>query len=269
MAESKKKCFVMAVFGSDSKQVDEIPDTSKAPPSILNDNEFLFYAFTNLENLHAPGWNKILLSNLTFANHVISSRLPKFMAWKVPELSENCHTVFYSDGGWLPAQPATIWREYSDALQQSDGGLLQYTHTRASGPLHELEIIKLLGKDTKENVDRELDWLRSQPDLQENSTFYCNMAFGYAVENKIYRKLSQSFWKRYSQGQSTYRDQPSWNYWIQHYNITPLYLGRWTEDLMTTIRVKGRKNPIIKGCCWFKYGKSGYNNHKYVKPLAT
>lgn len=262
----KKICFLTSVFGSDPKKVDEIPNVNLAPISISqNSSHFQFYAFTNLPHLQTPGnWNKVVLTNLTYANHVISSRLSKFMAWTMPDLKRTCQTIFHADGGWLPAQEAVVWQEFSDGLQYSDAGLLQYKHMRSDGIADELRTIELLSKDTKEHVATEVAWLEAQPDYKEKHDLVCNMAFAYNPHHAVYQQLTTSFWGRYSQGLSTYRDQPAWNYWVHHYNITPLYLGRWVDDLQTFVKRKGKKKPMMRGCCWLKYGKSGYNNHKYV-----
>lgn len=265
--QHKKICFLTSVFGSNPRKVDEIPSVDKAPKSISqNTSHFAFYVFTNLPHLQTPGnWNRRLLTNLTYPNHVISSRLSKFMAWTMPDLKRDCRTIFHADGGWLPAQEARVWEAFSAALHYSDGGLLQYKHMRSNGPTEELRKIEKVGKDTPEHLQTELRWLESQPNYQENYTMACNMAFGYNPHSVVYQELSTSFWNRYSQGLSTYRDQPSWNYWVfQHYNITPLYLGRWADDLQTWVRRKNAKKLMIRGCCWLKYGKSGYHQHKYT-----
>lgn len=268
---NKKICFVSSVFGQNSKQVDEIPSVELTPASVWKkSNVFAFYAFTNLDDLQAPGWNKIVLDSADYPNHVVASRFPKFMAWAwkngtTTTLQDLCRAIFYADGGWLPAQEGSVWLNMADSLRHSETGLIQFSHGRSKGIAEELDNILRYKKDTAQHVDLERQWLEAQGDYQPNSTsMHCNQAFGYDPDNVQYQQLSSSFWNQYSQGLTTFRDQPAWNYWVQHYNITPLYLGLWPDDMQKITKRKGGKKPRVSGCCWLHHGKTGFGAHTYV-----
>ena len=249
----KKICFFHSVFGSSVEEVDVIPHASRAPESIArNSTSFSFLLFTNLEDLRVPGWKTVVL-NLDLPNNILKSRFPKFMAWQIPAVIEDCKVVFYSDGGWLPIRTAPVWEKLAARTIAHEAGLIQMKHTRTSGILDELGRIVKYQKDSEEKVSAERDWYLEQPDFVGNATMYCNMCFGFDPHNPRYREMSTFFWNRYKSGIGSWRDQPLWCYSLAHFKIQPAHLGFWPSDIRSPERQK-----------WKMLGAVGFNGHKYI-----
>jgi hypothetical protein len=74
---------------------------SSFPTNVMEFQEqhpsFRFYMFTNLEELHPPGWTKIVTPNSSYSRFITHSRYGKFLAWLLPE-SKECGAAFYVDG---------------------------------------------------------------------------------------------------------------------------------------------------------------------------
>ena len=250
----KRVCFFAAVFGDSAEAMDRIPSAFDGPKSIAGDpDKFMFLLFTNHEDFRKPGWHTVVLKLEDLPNHIIRSRFPKFMSWKLKYVVDNCRVMFYADGGWLPCREGSVFEGFASQAAQNYGGLIQLTHTRTSGPLDELSRIAQFRKDTRQKTRKERQWLTAQPDFVPDLPMYCNMAFGYDPHNKKYQELSTYFWNRYSSNEGTWRDQPFWCYTLLHYNVTPARLGDWPQAI---------RSP--KAQLWRMAGAVGFNGHKYA-----
>jgi hypothetical protein len=95
-------CFISSIYAKTAAMADKPGDfknfelIKQTPP-----NTFHFFLYTNLEDLRAPGWHKIIKRDLPYRRYITQSRWGKFMGWKDPEL-QWCKTIFYFDGHFEP-----------------------------------------------------------------------------------------------------------------------------------------------------------------------
>ena len=259
-----KICFTTVVYGKDSAGVDEVPDSTTSHAELHNKDRFNHYAVTNLADLSCKGWDRILLAtNFSDYGYVRQSRYAKFLGWEL--FGNECATIFYADGGWVPSQKSTFWEAHSRALVESSPGVLHFKHMLSKGRLlGELNLIVRKQKDSKANVDMERKWLTSQPDFVNKVPMYCNMAFGYSTSNQRYKAMSSEFWSNYYTDQRTFRDQPFWNFLLHRHNMTPLVFGKWPDSFNMRGKWEQRSAKSYK-YAWVKNGKSGFGGHKYVE----
>lgn len=215
-------CFLTSVYSSSTK-------TSDRPPSVLNmmkDNPtFRFFAFTNLKNLHAPGWTVIEKNFPQYRRYITMSRWPKFMAWKEPLVSL-CQAVIYMDGFCMPKEKhAERYKRMAKEIYDSKFGIYQNKHEDSTGPLNELDRILVRRKDIKINVEGSKAWLKSQSDFRGDATMYLNTFIGYNPKSIYWQKATDFFWEHYEKEEDSWRDQPLWAYTIDHFHITPKRLG--------------------------------------------
>lgn len=246
-------CFVTSIFAASL-------DTADQPPraDIVFQNETSpvdFFLFTNLADIPAVGWTKILKTDFTYRRYITQSRYGKFLAWQEPQLS-HCATIVYFDGYLRPRKKNwASFRDLFDEIAESPSGLAQVAHPMFNG-WDMKDIFKNLvhsEKDIATNANASLSWLNQQPDYTSNYTYYLNKYFGkfswlilwfwllvacvrriqrltsllfpslaYDPSNLRYREASTFFWDRYSRELDSWRDQPLWSYCLYHFNITPL-----------------------------------------------
>lgn len=171
-------CFVTSVFGTDSKGVDLPLDVRNYYPKEGNLTDFIL--FTNLDDLPAPGWKKIIKNNLPYRRFITQSRWGKFVGWRDPGMS-HCEVVVYFDGYIMPKNNKGLspFRKLAYQLFDSEVGLAQVKHTWDGFGFDKcFELIVETQKDVPENVKASLDWLHKQPDFDNNSTYYLNKWFG-------------------------------------------------------------------------------------------
>jgi hypothetical protein len=148
-----------------------------------NGTSFQFFLYTNLEDLEAPGWTKII-RHFSCRRFITQSRWGKCMAWKDPEMKA-CRTIFYFDGHFKPAGISETWSKtfgnLTESIKQSEFGLAQTLHPKGFTALREYEEILKQRKDIKQNVDAAIEWLKAQPDFYNNCTLYMNGFFGMSI----------------------------------------------------------------------------------------
>ena len=167
-------CFVTCVFAPSVEKCDHpvnVTELQEKNPT------FKYIAFTNLEDLEAPGWTKILKTSLPYKRFITHSRWGKFMSWKDPTVQKKCKVVFYMDGYYSPRAPAKGFQAEAKRVLESDVGFVQYKHD-TPGPLAEFQLIRRLRKDIPSNIDASIAWLKAQPDFNANLTVYVNTFIG-------------------------------------------------------------------------------------------
>lgn len=232
-------CFVTASYAKDSSNMDNLVHVINTSPYMR------FYLFTNLndEQWETPGWEKIV-TNFTYRRTITHSRYGKFLGWKYSQIQE-CKAVFYSDSYNRPTQNQTVWREIAHTLSSTSPGLMQIVNPKnRSGIFGEFFAIQRSNKDIESNIIKSLKWMLSQSDFDPDIPIYLNEQFGYSPKSKIFQKVSQAFWDRYSQEVDSWRDQPLWAFMMHRYNVTPI--------------------PWPSNKLWGRSSKDyGHNAHKY------
>jgi hypothetical protein len=171
-------CFVSSIYAKSAAMAD-VPGNFEEFTKSVAPNTFAFFLYTNLEDLRAPGWHKIIKQGLNYRRFITRSRWGKFMGWKDPEL-EWCKTIFYFDGYFEPSHSnAGSFLDMANVIRKSDVGLAQVKHFKPGHTaLGEFELILRWKKDIPKNVEASVKWLKAQPDFFNNYTMYANWYFG-------------------------------------------------------------------------------------------
>jgi hypothetical protein len=177
--ENNKKgiCFVQSVFG---KPGQKSLDRPHRVTTLRQENpEYHFFYFTNMPTLIAPGWDKVLLTNMTHHRYITQSRWAKFLGWKYKPIMDQCRFVMYLDGHVAPRRDKQLkFQILARNTLNSKYGLIQTTHPKGGSLRDEFERIVSGTKDTQPHVDASLEWLEAQPDFYNNATLYWNAVFG-------------------------------------------------------------------------------------------
>jgi nucleoside-diphosphate-sugar epimerase len=216
-------CFVTSMFSQSANQTDEIRDIS----SYNHSSPFRFFFFTNLPDLVIDGWERVLMKDLPFKRMITSSRWPKFMAWQHPIL-QTCKVVLYSDANLSPKDvPQHAWEEQiiKHALT-TPSGIYQRPNRRVNEKKHLTVVEELIAcvkdrKDLKKNVYAQIQWLRQQPDFNNEAFGYWNMFLVYDPNNAKMQELMTTFWAHYSAEDQSWRDQPLYRYLTDKLDIRP------------------------------------------------
>ena len=104
----------------------------------------------------------------------------------------------------------------------------------------EINLIRRVKKDTKENMTALRMWLRAD-NYNSEADVYTNDFFIYDPTNVNYQRLSQSFWDVYSTEQYGWRDQPLWAHFLDKLGITPVPLTDGDIGMLTDGRRDGKK----------------------------
>jgi hypothetical protein len=233
-------CFVSCIYGKNSKGTDKPGDFRNF--HLNNATSHKFFLFTNLPDIDAPGWNKIV-TDLEYRRFITQSRWGKFMAWKDPEIQQGCKTVFYFDGYFAPLANKT--KEFLDMaapIHASNAGLAQVNHpTKDRTALEEFGAILKSKKDIEKNVDKSIAWLNAQPDFHNNCTLYANWYFGFDPTNANFQKATQFFWDHYSKEKDSWQYQPLWCYSLDPFHLKPIPMNKLFEQQAARMGHKGRK----------------------------
>ena len=171
-------CFVTCIFGNSIEEVDH-PANVKWFETRWCHTEF--WLVTNLADLPAPGWTKILFDTDPRLSHIVQSRHAKFLGWKVlqPQV-QSCKAVIYMDGYLQPKASLSRFQKIAKDVQTSHWGLAQVEQPYYRGSTMESILNQLVvdRKDTKEHVQGTLEWFQQQDDYQDVMTYYLNKYFG-------------------------------------------------------------------------------------------
>jgi hypothetical protein len=219
-------CFITSQFATSVENADKMVNLTKHAPDLLAASSVKFFAFTNLPNLldESMGWTVILKQDLNFQRFITQSRWPKFQGYHHSTIQEHCRVVFYMDGNVVPVSTESVdaYQQEARRIINSQPQLAQKKHPNNPNPELEFFRIRDKKKDTKENTRASLRWLRSQPDYSSSCQMYVNSYFAYDVDSVAFTTTADFFWKRYSQEEDSFRDQPLWCYSLWHTHTEPL-----------------------------------------------
>jgi hypothetical protein len=176
--EHETICFTTSIFGPSAKAVDKPQDVRKYFPE-SKPSEYDFILFTNLEDLPALGWKKIVKADFPYRRFITQSRWGKFVGWRDEGLS-HCGTVMFSDGYVLPKKKSLhMLRKVAEKVAQSELGLAQVIHHRTGQGIDNIsKSVLKQKKDLPENAKVTLKWLRTQPDFDKYMPYYLGKYFG-------------------------------------------------------------------------------------------
>lgn len=180
---------------------------------------------------------------------ITASRYPKFLAWKNPIIREKCVTVFYLDASSRPKKELlSILHDWKMKVLESDIGFATPIHPTSLEKEYfienEMETIVYSKKDTAENINRTLSWMKTQPDYKADIKVFENTYFMYSTKSVKWQTLTNDcLWRYYSTENGSWRDQPYFAYCVHHLQLDPL-------------KLPGKLSNM---------GPTGHNRHRYVK----
>ena len=233
--EKAEICFIKCAYGTSIEKMDMTDDAENDVTAFqLSNPSFIFYYFTNFENLVTPGWTKIIVDDMPFKRYITHSRYGKFLAWRVSEIQNGCKTVFYLDGQIRLNQSSSTtqtWNELAKQVKASPVGLLQRKHKY--GINFEISLIIKLKKDLVANIMKLLEYFTEEEGLPEDDIdtiqLYQNTYFGYDPTNIQYQHLSMKFWSKYAKEDTSWRDQSLWAYMLYKHKIEPSIFAKDTD----------------------------------------
>lgn len=201
-------CFLASVFGQWAANADRLQNVTRLP---FYDNPMVhFFAFTNMPNMKAPGWQKVIRKYPQYERYITQSRVPKFLGWQDPTVLENCDVIFYMDSIGHIIGNFTDFQLTAREILASQQGHAQYLHRGGGGAFGEFRRIEVFDKDSLENIRASKKWLNEQPDFDPNCTLYENRYIGYAINSTSFHQAAEFLWDRYSLEKDSWRDQPLW-----------------------------------------------------------
>jgi hypothetical protein len=170
-------CFVTCIFGANVKHADIPRDVTGIFSNYTSPFDFLL--FTNLEDLLAPGWTKVVKRDLPYKRFITQSRWAKFMGWREEALS-HCGTIIYFDGYLRPVNNLSKFHELAANISKSESGLAAIAHPGLKRRGYEKLLHRIVKhkKDLAVNVNATYKWLREQPDFHDKITYYLNKYLG-------------------------------------------------------------------------------------------
>lgn len=198
-------CFIASQFGADLSATDKLFDVNKTVPSMVLSPYYHFFAFSNLKDLKAPGWEVIVKDLGQYTRWITQSRWPKFQAYKEKIVQDTCEVVFYVDGVISPNDVPKEFQAEAQRILKSPVQFAQRLHSDGGGAEAEFGRIKRQKKDIKANIKASLQWLQSQPDYNKNCTLYENNMFGYSIHSQAFQQAANFFWDHYSKEQDSWR----------------------------------------------------------------
>lgn len=218
-------CFVTSQFATSAGNADKLFDVGEKAPKLARSPLVQFFAFTNMENLDAPGWKLIVKDfGVKYRRLITHSRWPKFQGHHEPIIQQMCAVVFYIDGIVVPKDSVGRFQREAMRILQSEVQLSQVKHSRGRSIAEEFQRILNVSKDIVQNVENSKIWLHGQQDYHDDIQLYENNNYGYSIYSDAYKKVSDFFWDHYSKEEDSWRDQPLWAYSLHHFGTVPLDL---------------------------------------------
>ena len=241
----KEICFVSTYFGN----VENI-DIAK---NFKKHDEYDYFFFTNIDNkyFNETSWDIINIDlekyKVYSKNNVTLSRYFKFMVYKYLKnvLNRRYKIIFYCDSYFYPVYE-TDWKKLSNILESSKFGIIQYIEKDNKCINNEINKIIKKNKDTSKNMTQHKNYLLSinkNININKNyGNFYENAIIGFHINSKKVVKFLKEFWNYYiSIHNTTYRDQPLWNFLYIHNKLKPIEYN----DLVKCFSGKKTKNINI------------------------
>jgi hypothetical protein len=170
-------CFVTCIFGATVKHADSPRNVSGIFSNYTSPFDFLL--FTNLEDLPAPGWTKVVKKDLPYKRFITQSRWAKFMGWREEALS-HCGTIIYFDGYLRPVNNLSKFHELAANISKSESGLAAIPHPGLKRRGYEKLLHRIVKhkKDLAINVNATYKWLLEKPDFHDKIKYYLNKYLG-------------------------------------------------------------------------------------------
>jgi hypothetical protein len=198
-------CFISSQFASSNNGTDKLFNVANTVPNMRNSPYYHFFAFSNLPDLKAEGWQPIVKDLRQYNRFITQSRWPKFQAFREPQIRETCEVVFYIDGIISPYDIPDHFQKEAKRIMNSSVQFAQRLHPVGGGAEDEFKRIKKQKKDVKTNIKASLQWLRAQSDYDKNCTLYENNMFGYSMQSKSFQQAADFFWDHYSKELDSWR----------------------------------------------------------------
>ena len=187
-------------------------------------DEYDYFFFTNIDKKYfgETSWNIINVNfekyRIDCRNNVLLSRYFKFRVYKyLKNVLNRCYKIiFHCDCYFYPIYDVN-WKNMSNLLESSSFGIMQYVDTENKSINYEINKVIKKRKDSKINMEKHRDYLNSidnNIDLNKKyGNFYENAIIGFHINSKKVIAFLNLFWKNYiSEKNTTYRDQPLWNF---------------------------------------------------------
>jgi hypothetical protein len=170
-------CFITSIFGANVKHADSPRNVTGIFSNYTSPFDFLL--FTNLEDISAPGWTKVVKTDLPYKRFITQSRWAKFMGWRDEALS-HCGTIIYFDGYLRPVNNLSKFHDLAANITKSESGYAAIAHPglKKRGMEKLLHRIVKHKKDLLVNVNATHKWLREQPDFHDKIKYYLNKYLG-------------------------------------------------------------------------------------------
>jgi hypothetical protein len=210
-------CFVTSQFSSSRNGTDHhLFDARKTTPRLHKSPLYHFFAFSNIVDLKASGWDIVMKDLRGYKRWTTQSRWVKFLAFRDVTIRENCEVVFFIDDNLSPKDDLELFQAESRRILDSPIQLAQRFHPDGGGAEGEFERILSKKKDLETNVHLSLQWLKAQQDYDKNCMLYDNSMFGYAMNSIAFKNAAYFFWHHYS------KEEDSWTGKKEHDRSKPM-----------------------------------------------
>jgi hypothetical protein len=241
MSYNYKICFITTlVYGE--KTID-------LPGVFEKIDKYDYYIFSN-HKLNNTSWEVIDISNIHIKNNIVTARYFKFNGWKYlkDKLNKEYDVIFCCDGFQYP-DINVDWQLLAHDIINADFSFMQSLHQKSNlhngSILNECKLIVKFQKDTKENMDNMVKWMKEKyPHIElDKVIFYENTSFGYSPNNKLTCEFLEHFYSIYSSPDfPTYRDQPLWSLLLKDKNLKPVHIKNMKARFSLELPLKGTNN---------------------------
>lgn len=219
-----KIAFITSLFGK-SDRLGEFKRVDDYDYFLFTDKEGKKNLDTNWDVYDIS--NNVNICNLNC--NIRKSRYPKFMGWELlSSMGLNYDCIYYCDA-YLSPKPNVDWNKFSEFFVNEKFPFAQDKHCHPQvvklGIIRELELIKSCRKDSQENIDKTLNFFKTNfPSINLNANQYFeNTLFGYNPISDAVKNITKEFWSIYTSNDITFRDQPLWNLLLLKNKLIPNY----------------------------------------------
>lgn len=219
-----KICFITALFNN--KLLD-------SPGKFERDPRYDYYLFTNLNaNKFNTSWDIQTISNFPKCNNITMSRYFKFMAWEYFKSQGKVYDIIVYSDAYLSPLVNNNWQDLATKILATDGiQFMQHQHTLTI--TQELQQIIKCKKDTANNMEKTLTFLDNAfpiiAKIKNTEKIYVNTVFAYSPQSTATINHLAKFWRYYTNGYPTYRDQPLWAALFFDSNAVPIIESRMSD----------------------------------------
>jgi hypothetical protein len=119
-------CFITSQYGTDASKTDHVVDVRQVVPKLwalshphlagTPTPRVRFFAYTNLPDLVAPGWEILVREFPQYKRLITRSRWPKFQAFRDPVIRSTCEVVYYMDGVMTPLNHVVPFQKQAERI---------------------------------------------------------------------------------------------------------------------------------------------------------